>query len=45
MVGVAQKDEPQHGDGVFGGFQLGIGPQLVGRGPESGFDSVAVVVH
>ena len=45
VVGVAQKHEPQHRDGVFGGFQLGISPQLVGRGPEAGFDGVAVVIH
>ena len=45
VVGIAQKDQPQHRDGVFRGFQLGIGPQLVRRIPQAGFDIVAVMIH
>ena len=45
VVGIAQKDQPQHRDGVFRGLQLGIGPQLIRRVPQAGFDVVAVMIH
>ena len=33
-LGEAQKNEAEDGRGVFGGFQAGVGPELVGGGPE-----------
>ena len=45
VVGIAQEDQPQDRDGVFRGLQLGVGPQLVRRVPQAGFDIVAVMIH
>jgi hypothetical protein len=45
VVGITQKDEPKYGHGVFRGLKLGIGPQFIRRGPETGFDVVSVMIH
>lgn len=37
-IGVAQKDQPQDGGGVFVGAQPRVGPQLIGGAPEMGFE-------
>ena len=38
MIGVAQEDQPQDGDGILGGFELGVGAQLIGGVPQAFFD-------
>ena len=38
MVGVAQEDQAQDGDGILGGFELGVGAQLIGGVPKAFFD-------
>ena len=35
VAGVAEEDEAEDGDGVLGGLQLGVGPELVGGVPEA----------
>lgn len=45
LVGVTEKNEAEDGDGIFGGFQLRIGAELVGRVPESLLNLVVVVWH
>jgi hypothetical protein len=31
---VSQKDQPEHGHGIFAGGEFGIGAKLVGRFPK-----------
>ena len=45
VVGITQKDQPQHRAGVFRGLQPGIGPPLIRRSPRAGFDVIAVMIH
>ena len=45
VVGVAQKDEAEDGDGVLGRLQLGIGAELVGGSPEAFFEFGGVGGH
>jgi len=45
VVGVAQEDQPQHGDRVLGRFESGISAQFVGGVPEAFFDLGIVGWH
>jgi len=45
VAGVAEEDEAEDGDGVFGGLQLGVGPELVGGVPEALFQVVVIGRH
>jgi len=45
VVGVAQEDQAQHRDRVFGRFEPRIGTQLIGRIPETLFDLGVVGRH
>jgi hypothetical protein len=38
LVGVAQEDQAQDRGGELGGLQAGVGPELVGGGPEAVFN-------
>jgi hypothetical protein len=38
MVGVAEEDEAEDGDGIFGGFEFGLGAEFVGGSPEALFE-------
>ena len=46
VVGELEEDQPQHRGGLFAGFQVGIGMQLVGGTPQIGFQLFELVfVH
>ena len=45
LVGMAQKDQAQHGRGKFGGFEAGIGPELVSGSPKAVFDRNEIRCH
>jgi hypothetical protein len=44
-VGKAQEDQPQNGNGILGGFQLGLGAQLVSGAPQAFFYFTVVRGH
>ena len=41
--GVPQKNHAQHGHGIFGGREVGVGPELIGGVPQAGFNLRDVV--
>jgi hypothetical protein len=45
VIGIAQKDQPQHRHGILRRFQLGIGAQIVGGIPQAFFDVGRVGGH
>ncbi len=45
VVGVAEEDEAEDGDGVFGGFEFGVGAEFVGGAPEAFFEFGGVGGH
>jgi len=45
VVGVPKEDQAQDRDGVFVGFELGVGPQLVCDVPETFLDVGVIRGH
>jgi hypothetical protein len=44
-IGVAEEDQAEDGDGVFGGFELRVGAEFVGGAPEGLFEVGVVSGH
>jgi hypothetical protein len=45
MVGVAEENQPQDWDRVFGRLEFGVGPKLIGGFPESSFGFRVIIGH
>jgi hypothetical protein len=37
VIGVSQEDETEDRDGIFGGFQLRVGPEFISGSPQASF--------